>query len=546
MKRNKFIVAVLMLLIHGQLLAQDRFMVFFTDKDNNNFSIGQPDGFLSQRALDRRARNSVVISETDLPVSQEYVDQLINNNVDVFFTSRWMNGALVQMEAKDTAAISALNFVSSVEFVAPGVQLSRIQEPFIVPETFLEPSRVTADTEIQLAMIGADAMHADGYTGDGVLIAVFDDGFIGVNEYAPFEHVFANNQLVMTRDFVGNSGDVFRYDDHGSAAFSCIAATYGSNISGTAPDADYILCVTEDYFSEYRIEEYNWLLAAELADSAGVDIISSSLGYSTFSRGYEYMNYAYEQMDGETTVIARAASMASERGIAVVVSAGNSGSSSWKYITSPADAEEVLAVGSVNVLGDKSGFSSFGPNSSGRIKPDIMALGLSTTIFQYPGAGEISTGSGTSFAAPQIAGLAAGLLQANPTWTSEKLVNAIRYTGSRALNPDNEMGYGLANYADAVQGVVLSASDILSERFTVYPNPFTDNKVFISFGDLKFRHDLQVSVFDAQGRQLFIDSFNSKQLPEELEINLSTIEKGIYYLILKSKRFEKQVKLIKL
>lgn len=537
------IIFVILWVCSSTLMAQDRYMVFFTDKSNSEYSIEQPLEFLSQRALERREKNGIGLTELDIPVNAAYVSGIEAEGADVFFTTKWMNGALAQIQPSDTATVSALNYVSHVEFIAKGVKLTNEQTPYTVPETFLDPTSVSGSTDIQLAMIGADHMHADGYTGDGALIAIFDDGFLGVNEYKPFEHVFTENRLIATRDFVRNSENVFQSGSHGSSVFSCIAANYGDMVSGTAPDASFVLCVTEEGGSEYRVEEYNWLLAAEYADSIGADVINASLGYTTFD--HVGMSYTYEDMDGETTVVARAAQMLADRGVVVVVSAGNR--FSWDYVSSPADAKDVLAVGSVNSSGNRSSFSSVGPTADNRIKPDIVAMGENTTIFKYAlNNGEIATGGGTSFASPQIAGLAAGLLQANPSWTDKEVTNAIKYSASKALNPDTVTGFGLPNYVDAVQGVVLSASDILDDRVTVYPNPFSENTIFIDFGGIRIRHHLEVTLLDTRGMEVYSDSISPREVPEELEIGFSSAEKGIYFLILRSKKFEKMVKLIKI
>lgn len=543
--RKLFLLIILVLLTDSVLAQSHRYMVFFSDKSGSEFSIANPTAFLSERAVQRREKHNFPVSEVDLPVNVEYVNGLREIGVDVYFTSKWMNAALVQMSEDMVSQINALTFTDSVRYIAEGLKLSDTQIPVDIPDVFRELQAVNNTTLRQLGLLNVDDMHEDGYKGEGVLIAVFDDGFQGINEFMPFKHLFEEDQILGWRDYIENSGNVFRYDDHGSASLSTIAASY-DEVSGTAPNASYLLCVTEDIESEYRIEEYNWLLAAEYADSAGADVISGSLGYSTFDD--PAMNYTYEDMNGKTTIVSRAAKMASDRGIIVVVSAGNEGNKSWKYITSPADAENILAVGSVARDGILSAFSSRGPTSDGRIKPDVVAMGQGTTIFVYSsGEGSIQTGSGTSFAAPQIAGFSAGILQANPAWTNLEVMSAIKNSANNSLTPDSLYGYGIPNYNIAVDGGALSVGDIPDDMISIYPNPFKENTLYLRLHDKTHSEPMVLTVSDSRGSELLIREIAPKEwdLTGQLEIKLSSIDKGMYILKLASKNFTKTVKLIR-
>jgi hypothetical protein len=237
-------------------------------------------------------------------------------------------------------------------------------------------SLTSSSTDSQLAMLDIDSMHQDGNHGQGVMIAILDSGFPGVNTMAPFQPIFLAGQVSMTTDFLTNSGNVYQFYDHGTTVFSVIAAE-AAGFMGGATKASYLLFATEDAFSEYRVEEYNWLFAAERADSAGADIIQSSLGYSTFDD--PQMDYPLSALNGNTTVVSKAAGHARDRGIIVVSSAGNEGNSAWRYITPPADVPSILSVGAVNLSGAKVSFSSVGPTADNRIKPDIVALGLNVS-----------------------------------------------------------------------------------------------------------------------------------------------------------------------
>jgi subtilisin family serine protease len=344
---------------------------------------------------------------------------------------------------------------------------------------------------------------------------------------------------VAVNDFVFNSGNPYQYHDHGTEVLSCIAANY-QDFKGTAYDATFVLAVTEDVRSEFRIEEYNWLLAAEFADSVGVDIIHSSLGYSVFGKEPS-MNYTYEDLDGNTATITQAVNLARDRGILVVTSAGNEGNSDWKYITAPADARGILTVGAVREDYTRASFSSVGPTADGRIKPDVMALGSGTAVMF--GNGGISQSNGTSYAAPLVAGLAAGLWQANPDWTNIDVINAIKYTSSRALNPDAQFGYGIPDFTVAREGAVLSVDQIINRDISVYPNPFKDNKIFIDTRRLMDSGSIQLTLFDQQGKVVVTEIVNSPK--ERITLEIPGIKAGPYVLKIHSEAFSKTVKLIK-
>ena len=221
-----------------------------------------------------------------------------------------------------------------------------------------------------------------------MLIGVFDDGFRNLSSIPYFEHVVNNERIELTYNYVSNTPSVENNFHHGLRAMSTIAAR-GPDYVGIAPNASFILAVTEDSRSEYRIEEYNWIFAAEAADSAGVDIISTSLGYS---EGFtdSGMDYAPDQMDGNTAVITRAASLAASKGILLVTSAGNNGNSGWRIITAPADADNVLAVGAIDADGLLNNFSSQGPNANGITKPDVVAIGRLTSLITTSGTPSFS------------------------------------------------------------------------------------------------------------------------------------------------------------
>ncbi len=526
-----------------QLNAQDRYMVFFKDKQGTNFSLDNPIEFLSQRSIDRKSRNQIKIDSLDLPVSDEYVTQISSAGADVFFTSRWMNAALVQMTEEVQKAVGDLAFVENVEFIAPEAPLSRNQTSYQIATNFKEVSSTSGNSDDQLEQIGADHMHNDGFTGEGKWIAVFDAGFPGVNEYEPFQHIHDENRLVGTKDFIRNSGNVFQYHSHGSSVLSLIAADSKEGLKGSAPDASFLLCVTEDVSTEYRIEEYNWLLAAEYVDSAGADVINSSVGYSDFDD--ENMNYSYSDMDGRTSVIAQAATLASDKGIVVVTSAGNYGNNSWYYITTPADAPRVLSIGSVEIDGTKASHSSFGPTYDGRVKPDVCALGYGSTIFSYSsGSGKITKGNGTSYASPLIAGFAACVWQVFPEQSSQEIVQVVRRSGSNYENPSDSLGYGVANYSRISDEDLIITSSLMESNIEVYPNPFHGEHININFNET-INGKIEIKLLDVHGKVLFDQKYRGLDLPGILQIEIDAPVNGMYFLTLRSREFNKTIKLIK-
>jgi serine protease AprX len=322
---------------------------------------------------------------------------------------------------------------------------------------------------------------------------------------------------------VQNTKAIFQYDDHGTQVFSIIAASIPDVFTGGATGANYQLYVTEDVRTEYRIEEYNWLFAAELADSAGVDIISTSLGYYDFDQAS--MNYTTAQMDGKTTVVTRAAQWAADRGILVVCSGGNEGNiPSWRIITAPADAVDVIAVANVNSQGVASSSSSIGPSSDGRIKPDLAALGTAVRVIAPSGA--VTTASGTSLSAPLITSLVAGVWQRFPDLTNKQLIEVLKRSASRANDPDMQVGYGIPNYKAVVKYMERS---LLDNTFEVFPNPTADT-LRIRSNDPEEVSSCIFEVISAQGQVVMKDTATFTWLNMDYSASLSHLASGIYYL----------------
>ncbi|WP_420319052.1 S8 family serine peptidase [Ekhidna sp.] len=546
--KNKLLSTLFLMVIGFSAISQEqinRYFIYYTDKagDNYPYTLSSPEDFLTQKAIERRAKQNIQIEESDLPVDPEYVQGLKDAGADVFFHSRWLNGSLVNLDTTLLEDIASLPFVDSIAWIAAGTRLTYNQTVPDTPTEFDPPTSIGGDSDIQLMMVGADHMHADNNKGQGMLIAVLDNGFKGVNQYSPFQHIWENNRIIATKDFVSNSGNVYQFGDHGTSVFSIISAKHESSegdFFGIAYEANFILCITEDNAAENRVEEYNWLLGAEYADSLGADIINGSLGYRNFD--IEEHNYDFSDFDGETTVVSKAATIAAQKGIIVAVSAGNEGNKSWKRITPPADGKGILTVGSVDADFSYSSFSSVGNTLDGRIKPEVSAFGGATTVMRSSGA--IQRGSGTSFASPLIAGFAAGIWQANPDWTSTEVIAAIKNSAHQNQNPDSLKGWGVPNYGYAVKGeIALNITDILDDKVTIYPNPFIGDTLYL-LTEGKFAKGMTIKVLDPKGSLVFNQEFKKRDIKENMELRIDSSQQGVYFLFLQIGNNQKIVKLI--
>lgn len=506
------ITGCLLLLSFTAMGQVDRYMVFFSDKTGTPHDVSTPSTFLSPRAVERRSKANALVTEDDLPVVPSYVTQVRATGASAYFATRWLNGVLIEATAAQLTSILSLSFVTSVDLVAPGTRLLLAGNKSIVTS-----SATMNSTAQQLGMLTLDSMHQDGFRGEGIMVAVLDAGYPGVDNSLPFASLRNESRILMTKDFVTNSGNVYQFDEHGTAVLSIMAAETSTFIGG-APKADYLLFVTEDVPSEYRIEEYNWLFAAEQADSAGADIIQSSLNYSTFDD--PMMDYTINQLNGQTAVISKTAGLARDRGIVVVSSAGNEGATPWQLITPPADVGGILAVGAVTISGVKAGFSSIGPTADDRIKPDVVALGAGVRVIGSSGAEDSE--SGTSMAAPLVSSLVAGLLQLDFTMHPQQLIETIRSSASKSQSPDNELGYGIPGY--------LAVKNFLDQTtiFAAYPNPAVD-KLWISLSPAT--QVSRVSILDAMGRPVFqIDEPGITWSNSVSSIDLSGFSSGVYIL----------------
>ncbi len=437
---------VLIVLSTSPLSAQNDYWVFFRDKPA--VSEREIAEFFDVRARLRRQRAGAPWDVHDAPVAGAYLNAVAATGATVKYASRWLNAAACRLSTEQYETIRAFDFVKEVR---PCARLQAVRDLSVeaVAEVQQSHSLTYGNSLNQNRMIRTDTLHALGYSGRGVVVAVFDDGFLNVDALSAFAAMRDEGRILGWYDYVDDDSTVFDVGGHGTAVLSVLAGYLPGTLIGPAYGASFYLFRTEDGASETLSEEYNWVAAAERADQLGADICQTSLGYLTFDGGIG--DHTYVDMDGNTTVITVAADLAASRGMVVVNSAGNEGNNSWGYVIAPADGDSVLACGSVNALRVRSGFSSRGPTFDGRIKPDVMAMGQSATFQSYTGA--IGTASGTSFSAPLISGLAACLLQAAPYAAGYATHEAIVRSSDRFANPDSLYGYGIPDGFAALRWV---------------------------------------------------------------------------------------------
>ncbi len=531
------------------------YLVQLTDKDNNDYSIDEPELFLSQRAIDRRAAMGISIDETDLPISSQYVQGVEDLGVNIANKLKWINSLIVNSNEDLQTQIEALTFVETVTVMntpswAAGQQKAFFDQEKLkleAPQTgknMLEVSEIdygAADNQIK--MMNGHVLHDEGYTGEGMVIAVLDAGFKQVDVMDVFKPLFDNNQILSTRDVIRPQENVFSSTSHyhGSAVLSTMAANVPGVMVGTAPDAHYHLIVTEDQYAETLLEEYWWIDGAEYADSVGADVINSSLGYSLFD--YSADDHSYDQMDGETTAITKGSSMAMNKGILVVTSAGNSGDASWYYITAPADGKDAFTIGAVDQDGNSASFSSHGPTFDGRVKPDVVAHGQNVAYAVPDGfGGMISYGNGTSFSSPIIAGMSACFWQANPQLSNFDVKENIILSADKVDKPDGNYGYGLPDFEKAMNALAVPEIHSEDDLFVIFPNPI--NK----YNYMKMKYmgdstvDVEIAIYNQIGSCIATQktNFRSGQL---FEFN-GELASGVYFVNIDSEAFSKRIKFI--
>ena len=418
------------------------------DLDHTPFSVNRPSEFLSQRSIDRRKRQGIPVDLTDLPVAPAYENQVAEAGIEIVGKSKWNNTLLIRIHKdKELRKLEGLEFITKMKkvFQAPDSVSQRMRSNVRNGlNEWSQGDEFYGAADAQLKSLNGKKLHENGYRGKGMMIAVFDGGFMNADKIPALHKI----KLAGVKDFVvPESKSVFGEMEHGTMVLSTMAANAPDFYVGVAPEAQYLLIRCEDERTESLAEEDYWASAAEYADSCGVDVINSSLGYHGFDDSS--MNHHYYEQDGNTALISRTASMCADKGIVCVNSAGNDGMGSWKKINFPADAKDILTVGSINEHGMNAAFSAVGPTVDGRIKPDVMAFGSPTCVIT--GRGSIINDNGTSFSSPLVAGMVACLWQALPGKTAKQIIKLVKLAGDNQQHPDNVFGYGVPDFWKAYQ-----------------------------------------------------------------------------------------------
>ena len=481
-----------------------RHIVQLKDKKGTVFTLANPSAYLSPKALARRTKQKLSIDSTDLPLSAVYLDSIRNvQGVRIINVSKWLNQVLIQADTPYTAAalarINSFPFVKVTNVIAPRrkpVDEEPINQKFkesIYPIKEPNPlinraNRTTQTSNItlnygnsfnQIHIHEGEYLHDQGFSGQGMTIAILDAGFFGYKTNSAMDSVRLQGRVLGEWDFVLNETSVNEDHPHGLYCFSIIAANKPGAIVGSAPHASFWLLRTEDVFTEYPVEEQNWVAGAEFADSAGADMITSSLGYVDFDD--PSYNHSYAQRNGNTAIITIGADLAAKKGMIVMNSAGNYGglANDNKFVSCPADGDSVVAVGATDVAGNIAAFSSWGPNGAGKIKPNIVSVGQGTTLANT--AGNASAGNGTSFSNPNMAGLILCLWQAFPEFNNMEIINAVQQSAHLYTSPNERFGYGIPNFKKAYdilfkERELKRISNALGNQWLkAYPVPFEGN-----------------------------------------------------------------------
>lgn len=446
---RKLILAALLLSTIGASAQQDtlKYRICLRDKAATTYSLNRPEEFLSKKAIERRQKQRLAIDSTDLPVCTKYVDAIRKKGVKIVTMGKWDN--FVTVSCNDSVLIdkiAQLPFVCATEKVwmapdpnRPSMATKRdslINTPLWVEEIYGPARR-------QIEMSNGDKLHDAGFKGQEMTIAIIDAGFHNADSIAAMKNI----RVLGAKDFVNPEADLYAESSHGMCVLSCIGMNQPHVMIGTAPEASFWLLRSEDDYSEHLVEQDYWSAAIEFADSVGVDVVNTSLGYYAFDD--KSKDYRYSDLDGKFALMSRQASKAADKGMVIVCSAGNAGAGTWKKTTPPGDAENVLTVGAIDKKGVLAPFSSIGNTADGRVKPDVMAVGLGADVMDTDGL--LNRANGTSFSSPILCGMVTCLWQALPNLTAKEIIELVRRSGDRADTPDNIYGYGIPDMWKAYQ-----------------------------------------------------------------------------------------------
>ena len=536
---------------------QYAFQVTFTDKNNTPYSFSSPLTYLSPRALARRATQGIPIDSTDLPVNPAYIDSVLTLTGGVFHeTSRWLNMCMILLaDSSQILNLAGKPYISNITLVGYYSTNLHGRASNITgnPYTNLSGQKSTgidgayyADTWTQTLMVNGNFLYDNNYQGQGKLIAVFDAGFLNSNLNPGFDSLRSSGRIVDSFDFVWHDNNVLQQDEHGAQVLSTMAGNWPGTFVGAAPLAMYALYLTEYDPNDQPLELDNMISAAERADSIGADIITESLGYDIF----DYppgSGQVFSELDGKTTVAAKAANIATRKGMLFVATAGNDGDPvpGWgNHILTPGDADSALTIGSTDNTGTPAVSSGYGPNAAGQVKPDVSALGQGAALLTGSSTG---SGDGTSFSTPQVAGWAACLWQANPGATPYQVRQAIIRCASSYSSPGVQLGYGIPNFACTAQLLNVSTPPppfSPADWVIATPNPFNDEIKIAVDPDANGYVDFTVT--DMAGRKVAaLHEYCYKGYNTPLVLSMPYLCPGIYILKAVSSAQQQVIKLEK-
>lgn len=528
---------ILLLIVQFQIVSGQKevmnykFRVYLKDKQTSKFEKVNPLTFLSQKAIDRRKEQNATIDSSDYPVSTEYKKIITDLGVEIVAESKWFNTVVLQcVDSIQIENIEKLNFVDSVQFVWRGH--SHSQDEIMRPRLAVVDCKTDSlmdsyfgMSDPQFSLHNAQHLHNAGFQGKGIDIAVIDAGFTNLDVIPCFAHSYIKG----FKNFVPD-GKIFSSSDHGTKVISTMALNIPNKAMGSAPHASYLLLRSEDEQSEYPVEEDYWVAAIEYADSLGVQLVNTSLGYSSFDDST--LNYSPKELTGSKSLMSRAADAAFDKGILVVGSAGNEGNKTWLKITVPGDSKKMLTVGAVSLDSTITSFSSHGPTADGRIKPDLVSVGKRTlTIGQ---TGLIDFTNGTSFSSPFLTGLIGSLWSVNPQLNRKDLIDIVKESAHQFHNPDSIFGYGIPDFGIAYQKVLktLKIESNSAERDLMKVSVTENDILTIALTEPIYEfHSYSLRLLNEYGDTILSDHFESSNYVFTLSNDLREENSELYVVV---------------
>ena len=400
---SKWIISLLFLLISLGTQGQQKYWIYLKDKTPNS------------------GIESVTEKEA---IDAIFNDYLREKDIQPVVFSKWLHAQSVVLDDRQLALVSKLPYIKEIVPIKSRLRIQSTEggDTYQIARVL---DQIKADTLIQL-----------GLNGEGIKIGIIDAGFLGANEDKYLENIISNGQIKGYQNYIEQeivdpySGNEMNNDNHGTRVWRALAGFDESSFTGLANKSEFYLARTDQADKEYHGEEDYWIAALEWMHDRGVRLINSSLGYST---GFDdpQDDYKPSEVDGKTSALTKVVDIAiREKGMTIVVSAGNDGNDDFKIISIPADAKGVIAVGSSgHRYWNKLGYSSIGPEHLSAVKPEISCFAA----------------GGTSFAAPVITGLVACLMQKKPGIKNDEIREILIKSSHLYPYPNNYLGYGVPN-----------------------------------------------------------------------------------------------------